>query len=184
MAVVGFSGSRSASGSPALAAAVGAVVRAGRSVAVGCAPGADAAVRALVPGARVFRASAFLRPGGSWASALAARSAALVSCVAAGGRGSALLVWLPGPCPAGLVPSRVASRCFRGLGSGSWASAALAVGLGSPVLVFPGLFGRGSLPAWGSWASACGCGGPVVGGLGSCGSVWCGWFRLLVPGGH
>lgn len=176
--VVGFSGSRSAAGGPALAAAVRLVVRSGRSVAVGCAPGADAAVRALLPSARVFRAAAFRRPGGSWASALASRSAALVSCVAAGGRGSALLVWLPGPCPAGLVPSAVASSCFRGLGSGSWASAAFAVGLRVPVLVFPGPAGRAGLPAWGSWASACGCC------FGGCGSVWCGWLRLLVPAGR
>lgn len=179
--VVGFSGSRSAVGSPALARAVSAVVRSGRSVAVGCAPGADAAVRGLVPGALVFRAALFRPAGGSWAAALAARSAALVRCVRSGGPGSALLVWLPGPCPAGLLPSRSSSRCFRGLGSGSWASAAFAAGLGLPVLVFPGPGGRSALPGgWGSWSAACGCGGPVAGG---CASAWCGWFRLLVPAG-
>jgi len=35
-----------------------------------------------------------------------------------------------------VVPSASPSRCFSGGGSGSWASAALAVGLGVPVLLW------------------------------------------------
>jgi hypothetical protein len=43
-----------------------------------------------------------------------------------------------------LVPSPSSSRCFSGLGSGSWATLALAVGLGVPCAVF---LGSGSVPA-------------------------------------
>ncbi len=149
--VVGFSGSRSPSS--VCVAAVRAVLPLVRGrVVVGCARGVDAVVRASVPAARlrVFRASAF----GSGRGAPAARSVACVRAVAAAGG-----VWVSCPgraCPAGLVPSRSASACFSGRGSGSWASLALAAGLGVACLVFlpPGVAvppGWGFRPLGGGW---------------------------------
>lgn len=81
---------------------------------------------------------------------LAARSAALVSAVAASG--GSLVVFAGGPCPAGVVPS----RAWPGGGSGSWASAALAAGLAVPLSVFWCAAGPAVLPAWpgGSWSPA------------------------------
>lgn len=160
--VVGFSGSRrlSPSFAPAVAGVVGSVLAAGRSVAVGCAPGADAFVRSAALGALVFSVAAF----GSGRGAFAARSVALVRAVAAGGSGSGFVVFPSAPCPVGLVPSRHPSACFCGLGSGSWASAAFAAGLGVPLVVFP--CGFSGLPAWGHWVSA-----------GS--GVWAAGFRLF-----
>lgn len=135
---VGFSGSRSCV--PAVVPAVAAAVAALRCpVFVGCARGVDAAFRAAFPGASVLAASSF----GSGRGSFAARSAACVRAVAAAGAGSAgsflggLWVSFPSsPCPAGLLPSASSSRAFCGSGSGSWASAAFAVGSGLPVLVF------------------------------------------------
>ena len=121
--VVGFSGSRSLVPPVALVAAVAGLVPATAVVAVGCAGGVDEAFRSVF-GARasVFRASTF----GSGTGAFAARSVACVrSCV-----GGVWLSFPAGPCPAGLVPSASSSACFRGFGSGSWASLAFAVGLG------------------------------------------------------
>jgi hypothetical protein len=63
-----------------------------------------------------------------------ARSVACVrACAAARG------VWCAFPaqaCPTGLRPSVQASACFAGFGSGTWASLALALGLGLPAVVF------------------------------------------------
>ena len=142
---VGFSGSRSLA--PAVCAPVAAVVaRLGLPVFVGCAGGVDAAFRGFFPGASVLSAASF----GSGRGSFAARSVACVRSVAAAGSGPAgsflggLWVSFPsGPCPGGLVPSASSSRCFSGSGSGSWASAAFAVGSGLPVLVF------GFCPPWG-----------------------------------
>lgn len=163
-AVVGFSGGRRLS--PAfrslVAGAVSAVLASGRSVAVGCAGGADAFVRAAAPGARVFAVpGAGLRPA-AW---FAARSVALVHAAAAGGSGSGFVAFPSAPCPVGLSPSASPAACFCGLGSGSWASAAFAAGLGLPVVVFP--CGFSALPPWGVWVPA-----------GS--GVWASGFRLVV----
>lgn len=161
MALVGFSGSRSLPGYFAgeVGAVVASVVASGRGVAVGCAPGLDSLVRSACPGAQVFRA------GSSLPSALVSRSISFVRAVAGSGPGSGLVVFPGCPCPAGLRPSAVPSRCFCGLGSGSWASAALAVGLGVSLVVFG--VSRSQLPAsWGSWIPAgSGC--------------WSGGFRLV-----
>ena len=167
MARVGFCGSRSLVCSPLVAPVVGSVLASGRGVAVGCAAGADALVRAAAPGCAVFSVAAF--PGLPARAALAARSAALVSAVAASGPGAAFVGFVAsGPCPAGLVPARSASRCFAGFGSGSWASLAFAAGLGLPVMVFPSL--PGWLPAaWGAWSPA------AVSG------VWSAAWRLTPP---
>lgn len=161
-AVVGFSGSRRllSAFAPLVAGVVGAALAGGRSVAVGCAPGADAFVRSAAPGALVFSAAAF----GSGRGAFAARSVALVRAVAAGGPGSGFVVFPASPCPAGLSPSARSSACFCGSGSGSWASAAFAAGLGLPLVVFP--CGFSALPSWGSWVPA-----------GS--GVWAAGFRLV-----
>jgi hypothetical protein len=144
---VGFSGSRHRA--PACLSAAVAAVPPGLPVLVGCAPGVDAAVRGLCPAAVVFAVS------GSGRGAVAARSIRFVRAVAAAG---GVLVSLPsGPCPAGLLPSSSPGRAFCGSGSGSWASLALAVGLGVPCLVF------------------CPAGAPVGWGLVAVGS---GWFQF------
>ena len=132
--LVGVSGSR-APGPACLAALARLLPLVGGPVVVGCAAGIDAAVRRAVPSASVVSAWAF----GTGRGALAARSVAVVRQVAAGVSGGPSPVWvsLPGrACPAGLAPSTSPSACFSGRGSGSWASLALAVGLGVPAVVF------------------------------------------------
>lgn len=137
------------------------------AVVTGCASGVDACARAVCPSARIVHASAF---GG----VPAARSVAVVRAVAvAAGPGGALWLAFPaGPCPSGrvrgraLVPSRSASACFAGYGSGTWASLALAVGLGVPCLVFL----PAGVPAPAGWGLA-----PVAGCAGRLG----GWVRFV-----
>ncbi len=124
--LVGFSGSRSSV--PAVCGSVASLVSC--SVAVGCASGVDGFFRGCFPSASVFSASSF----GVGHGAFAARSVAFVRALVAGG---GVLVSFPsGVCPIGLLPSSSSSRCFSGLGSGSWASLAFSVGLGVQSLVF------------------------------------------------
>jgi len=137
------------SGSAALCSLAGRVAAAVSSLspaflAVGCASGVDAAVRAAVPGACVFSASRFR---GSRGSALARRSVALVLRLAR--RPAPCLVVFPGrSCPVGLFPSVSWRRCL-GFGSGSWLAAAVAVGRGVPVFVFLGSAPPPSGRGWG-----------------------------------
>ena len=154
----GFCGSRSLSSR--FAGLVSSVVAAVPGpLAVGCAAGADRLVRAAGGSrVRVFRASSFAVSGAPWSAAWVARSVAFVRALA-GSPAPLLVAFVSGPCPAGLVPSSSPSRCFRGLGSGSWASLALAVGLGVPVAVFslpasPGAVVWGLPLSWGSWSAA------------------------------
>lgn len=127
----GFSGSRSCVLPVGFWSAVASAVPVSASVSVGCAPGLDALVRASFPSALVFSAASFGRGRG----AFAARSVSLVRFVSAGA--SPLWVSFPASsCPVGLLPSSVPGRCFCGLGSGSWASLAFAVGLGVRCLVW------------------------------------------------
>jgi hypothetical protein len=162
MSVVGFSGSRSLSSgfSRLVSRVVRGVVASGRGVAVGCARGADSLVREACLSAAVFRVSGPRFPG-----ALVARSVRLVRFVAGSGSGCQLVGFVSVPCPVGLVPSRFSSRCFAGFGSGTWASLALAAGLGVPVVVFLCGCGPEVLPAWpgGRWVRAGS--GPLVGGF-------------------
>jgi hypothetical protein len=128
---VGFSGSRSLSGTGLAAlTALFPSVPAGCRVAVGCAAGADLAVRSAFGDDGRLRV--FAVDSGRWGSgraAFARRSAAIVAAVPACG----LLVVVPsGTCPAEVVPS----RSFRGCGSGSWGSAAFALGTGRRVLLW------------------------------------------------
>jgi hypothetical protein len=128
---VGFSGSRSCGPLPSVWGSVVSAVRPASVVAVGCASGLDCFARVSFPGASVFRASAF----GRGRSSFARRSVALVSWVAA--FSSPVFLSFPAvSCPAGLAPSAVPGRCFSGLGSGSWASLAFAVGSGVPCFVW------------------------------------------------
>lgn len=133
---VGFSGSRSPSAGAelALAVALALVPASGRRVSVGCARGIDELVRGRFAGSRsllVFEASAPRFAAAGPVGALALRSAACVRSVARGSRGL-LVVFPSGKCPVGVRPG----RSFRGCGSGSWGSAALAAGLGRRVLVW------------------------------------------------
>ena len=148
-ALVGFSGSRSSV--PAVASSVAALVS-GR-VAVGCARGVDEFFRAQFPSASVFRVS------GSTRGAFAARSVSFVSALASSG---GVLVSFPSsPCPVGLLPSSYSSRAFSGLGSGTWASLAFAVGRGVQCFVFAPFgvpSGWGFAPCGGGWFSFAPCG--------------------------
>jgi hypothetical protein len=132
VALVGFCGSRSLppSAAPLVSRVVSSVLAAGRGVAVGCAPGADALLRAAAP---VFRASSF----GVGRPSFARRSAALVAAVASSGPGAGFVGVVSSARPAGPSPSPSPRRRFSGSGSGSWASLASAAGLSLPVVVFP-----------------------------------------------
>lgn len=151
--VIGFSGSRSVPCAESAAAVRRAVaaVPASVPVVVGCAAGVDELVRSLCPGARVF---SVLTVGFSGRGAFARRSQLCVESVAVPGG-----VWVSfpsGPCPAGLLPSASAPRCFSGFGSGSWASLAFAAGLGVACLLFlpPGVAapsGWGFVAGGGGW---------------------------------
>jgi hypothetical protein len=160
--IVGFSGSRRPGGAlpvSAISQAV-AVVPASTPVVVGCASGVDgfcrlslgvsAASSKLVSSAKdgvafFGRVSVFVANSGAFGegnSAFARRSAACVSACKGG-------VWVAfpcSPCPEGLNPSASFSSCFRGLGSGSWASLALAAGLNISCLLF---LQSGTPPSWG-----------------------------------
>ena len=128
---VAFSGSRVSCSVAAAScgAFLPAVASFSGSVGVGCAAGVDRLVRSAFPGASVFRVSSFLVGGRVARASFALRSSALVSWCAAG---SGLLVAFPlGACPSGVA----VSTSFRGCGSGTWGSVALALGLGCPVLV-------------------------------------------------
>ena len=130
------------------------------SVAVGCASGVDSLVRSAFPSASVFSVSSFLVGGRVSRASFALRSSALVSWCASG---SGLLVAFPlGACPRGV---RVSSS-FRGCGSGSWGSVALALGLGCSVLVVSPV-GAGS-----AWFGALGSRFRLVGSAPCGGLVW------------
>lgn len=143
---VGFCGSRRLAGrAAALAGQVASAVSSfGVPVFVGCAAGADAAVRAACPSASVFSVSSGV--WGSGRAAFARRSSALVGSLPAG---SAFVGFVSSQCPAVVLPSPSPSRCFCGGGSGSWAALALAAGLGLSVFVFWSGSGSFPAPAWG-----------------------------------
>lgn len=154
---VGFSGSRRLHRDFSWQFHVSRVVRAvmagGGQVVVGCAAGLDAMVRQECPQAVVFRAA------NRSAAALVNRSTAMVRHLAAQ-QDAVLAIWPARACPAGLRPSQNPSRCFCGSGSGTWASAALAAGLGCQVVVF----GSAAPDWWGAWSAGSG--------LWSSGLVW------------
>lgn len=176
VALVGFCGSRCLPRvfAALVAGVVGAAVSARRGVAVGCAAGADAFALSAArrAGAPVSFFSVSSGAFGAGRAAFARRSVAFVAAVARSGSGSGLCAFVSSPCPSPLVPSASSSRCFAGFGSGSWASVALAVGLGVPVVVFPcvpaGVSAVSVLPS--GWS-----GGWVAAG----GGVWASGFRFV-----
>ena len=128
---VAFSGSRVGSSSASVSCRAFLPVLGGfsGSVGVGCACGVDSVVRSAFPSASVFRVSSFLVGGRVARASFALRSSALVSWCAS--RGGLLVAFPLGACPVGVA----VSSSFRGCGSGSWGSVALALGLGCSVLV-------------------------------------------------
>jgi hypothetical protein len=129
LVTISFSGSRHLSGAGLAAlSSLFPLVPAGCHVVVGCATGADAAVRSAFTSSTVFAVGS--GQFGTGRSAFARRSTAIIEAVPVGG----LLVVVPGSVspPPGIVPS----RSFRGGGSGSWGSAALALGTGRRVLLW------------------------------------------------
>ena len=140
-----------------------------------CAPGASSSVSSVSGVASALSAGASVSwwfgggPAVPLTGRLASRSVALLRAVSASGPGSGFVGFVSSPCPAGVAPSSSPSRCFSGARSGSWASLALAAGLGLPVVVFPvgSPAGEASAlppPSWGSWS-------PLSG-------SWSGSFRL------
>ena len=130
-----FSGSRYGSRAASIFIPAFAAMFSTASVRVGCASGVDALVRDAFPSAGVFRA-------GPRRWELAARSARLVR---ASGSAGGLLIAFPSSY---IVPSGcIVGRSFRGGGSGTWGSVALALGLGYPVIVWcPSLTASPPLP--------------------------------------
>jgi hypothetical protein len=100
---------------------------------VGCAKGVDAAAVAAFPACEVMRVQAFAVGGRVVRSSFARRSVSVVSAVVL--TGGLWCTFPSGVCPVGLVPSRSASACFGGFGSGTWSSLAFAVGCGCACLV-------------------------------------------------
>lgn len=165
---VAFSGSRVGSSSAVASCRSFLPVLGGFSgaVGVGCASGVDASVRSFFPSASVFSVSSFPVGGRVSRASFALRSSALVQwCASSGG----LLVAFPlGACPSGVA----VSSSFRGCGSGSWGSVALAVGLACSVLVVSPA-GVGS--AWfGALASSFRCVGSAP-----CGGLL--WLSAVAP---
>lgn len=143
---VGFSGSRSSIPvSPAVVETL--AFLSPPVVAVGCQRGVDAAFRAAIPNAKVFTVEGRER----WQ--YVARSRACIEFVAE--KGGAWISFPSSPCPVGLLPSPKPSKCFSGKGSGTWASLALARGLGLPCAVFLGSIpcpvGFGLRPVGAGW---------------------------------
>lgn len=128
---VAFSGSRSCPGAVAAVGEVLPLVAPGTAVSVGCAKGVDAAVRQALPDCTVFSALEYKKPKLPYAAALALRSAACMRSVAPSG----LVVVCPQAgrfCAKEVKPGPK----WAGGGSGSWASAAYALGLGCSVLLW------------------------------------------------
>jgi len=128
---IGFSGSRH-SGSVAVQSCqsfLPLVSSFSGSVSVGCARGVDQSLRAAFPSACVFSVQQFAVSGRVTRASFALRSAAMVQHIVSH---QGLLVAFPlGACPSGVA----VSSSFRGCGSGTWGSVALALGLGGSVLV-------------------------------------------------
>lgn len=99
------------------------------TVAAGCQRGVDSFFRAQFPNSAVFVAREF----GNGRSSYARRSIALVSFLK---QCNGLLISFPSAaCPPSLSPSPDSNKCFAGFGSGTWATTALAVGLGVPTII-------------------------------------------------
>lgn len=97
----------------------------------GCAQGVDRAAREAFPHCSVLKASDYQKEGVPARASFAIRAAAVVRSVAPGG----LLIVCPAKdqqCPEKVQPRRT----WSGGGSGSWAAAALGVGLGCVVLLW------------------------------------------------
>lgn len=105
----------------------------GATILVGCATGADDAVRRAAPQAHIISVKDFLYiPTAK--GRLAARSAALVQALVKQKQHATLIAFPSEPCPPGLKISRYP---FKGHGSGTWATVALALSYALPVFVFP-----------------------------------------------
>jgi len=154
---VGLCGSRSLVPPAPLWSLVVASVPASASVACGCVGGLCGLARSAFPLASVFSASGF----GSGRSSFARAPVAWVVSLAPGPP-PFWFFFLPFACLAGCVPPSSSSRCFRVLGSGSWASLAFAVGSRVPALLW---LPAGVVPP-SSWGFQC------LGG---------GWFFLPAP---
>ena len=170
---VGFSGSRSPSpaASAALSALLPLVPPSGVRVSVGCARGVDSAVRFFFGSSSSLLV--FSVAGGrfgSGRSAFARRSSRCVLSVAAGSRG--LLAVLPSSAvpPAGVAPSRYFFGGGVGRSSGSFGSAAFALGRGRRVLLWLPAGSRPPVWAGVSWSSA-----------GALGSAGCWWLGVPAP---
>ncbi|MBP8056853.1 MAG: hypothetical protein KA314_13530 [Chloroflexi bacterium] len=145
---LGFTGTRHLS--IYRAAAIGRITlyarQAGCTILVGCANGADAAVRAAAPQAIVLSVRDYLRIPTIQAR-LAVRSAALVTALVTQSPRSALVAFPGQGCPARLTPCR---NPFQVFGPGTWATVAMAIHHTVPVFVF-GTTHVTPPDHWGSW---------------------------------
>lgn len=169
---VGFSGARRLSRVwfPLVAGVVRSVLASGRVVVVGDCSGLDRFVREVAgPWCAVARVS----PGSvrrRGAGAFVARSVRVVRAVARRRffPGSGFVVFVSSPCPSSVVPG----SSWSSGGSGSWSSAALAAGLGLPLVVFWCASGPFPAPSWGGrWVPAAPSG------------VWSAGWRWVPPPG-
>ena len=154
MSVVAFGGSRGlpASGEPLVRRVVGAVLGAGRSVAVGCAAGADAAVvRSVLSAGAASRLSVFSAFGRGGRGAFGWSAVGVVRAAAVAG--ARVLWWAGGGPSVGLVARLLArsAACVR---------CAAAGGVGSGLVLF--VSSARSRGSWGAARSAARCGLPVV----------------------
>ena len=143
--MIGFSGSREPTPAAMVLASMVAQVIAKNQlpIATGCARGIDRVVRNSARATMVFRSS------GNKAWQTARRSARMVDTIALSERPRALLAFPGTECPTGLVPSAKSHNCFCGKGSGTWATAAYAAGLGVPLVIFQAEGETWPLPEWG-----------------------------------
>ncbi len=117
---------------------------------VGCASGADQAVRLAAPAAQIIEAASF---SGSPAARLVQRSVLVARTVAAS-PDPLMVGFVVGLCPSGILPAR-SWRSGRSA-SGTWSTLALAAGLGAVALVYWCSSSPVQLPAWGQWSAASG----------------------------
>ena len=181
--VVALCGSRSLAqfvGS-AIPRVVGSLVSSGRSLSVGCAAGADAAVVSAAVMAGAADSVRVHAVGGSCGAGFAGHASELSGVQAARAAGASVVWWSGGPASVPLrsrlvarslacVSSAAATVAFvsgppprawsgsglwRSCGSGTWSAVAASAIRGSSVVVFaPGAAALPSLPVGGSWVPA------------------------------
>ena len=157
----GFSGSRS--GVPiSVMKSIAVIVPTESRIIVGCARGVDEFFRKEFKNSEVFEVAS-----GKWGSGRGAFALRSISCVKEVKKAGGIWISFPAnPCPTGLMPSVSSTKCFSGFGSGSWASLAFNIGLGTKSLVYspsgvPTGWGLHQVPGEVGWFESRNSTGPV-----------------------